>query len=425
MVRGQPVELVGFEGKASEVGRALAEVAGEAIVKTVGRPGRKRPPTEDEVKAFVKACERVAPHWLEELEAVARALDIRVDDLLSANSSPPVRPEGGECTSFALASDMTATGAPILHKNRDFAVEPQIAYFKKIEGFKKFLGSASAWDVGTAHFLNESGLAGASNTGSPVKDVTEGGLTDRHLMRLVAEAASSCDDAVAIVEEAVREGFVCTENGAGFILLFADPREVVVVEHSGRRVAWRKVAEGFVVRSNHFVLPEMADVVASEPSEDTRRRLAAVQEEIAPGGPPWDVAKVFAVARKPEVCRAATVSAFTHRLSARFSDVLSVAWVSLGPPLLSSFVPVPICSEGVPRDWASGEGWVSPTPLEKPRRSPRKIGPLEGAEEALLKALEEVLSEAEANLKAGRRDLALEGLVGRLSEWARKRKVAR
>ncbi|HIE08728.1 MAG TPA: hypothetical protein EYP65_02635 [Armatimonadetes bacterium] len=357
------------------------------------------------------------------MEAIAGALDISLDDLLRANSS--FRPSGGGCTSFALASDMTATGAPILHKNRDFRVEPQIVYFKRVEGFKRFLGSASVWDVGTAHFLNESGLAGACNTGSKVKDATGGGLTDRHLLRLVAESASSCEDAISIVEWATREGLVGTEGGAGFILLFADPREVAVVELSGRKVAWRRLKEGFVVRSNHFVLPEMAEVVASEPGEDSRRRLAATQAEIAPGGPPWEARRAFSVARRPEICKASTVSAFTHVLSARFPEVLSLAWVALGPPLLSSFVPVPICSSGVPREWASGEAWTSPKPLERPKRSPKKASALEEAEESLSKEVERALSEAEERLRAGRRDLALDSLSGRLAEWAKGRKTTK
>jgi len=418
--KAQPLELVWFEGEAQEVGRALAEVAGEAILRAVGRWVRGG---AEVVGAFVKACEAVAPHWLEELEGVARALDIRIEELLLVNASPHSSPEGG-CTSFALAPDMTATGAPILHKNRDFREEEQIAYFKRVEGFKRFLGSASAWDVGTAHFLNESGLAGACNTGSPVKEVKEGGLTDRHLMRLVAEVASSCDDALSIVEEVVGRGLVCTEGGRGLILLLADPREVAVVEVGGGRVAWRKVSEGFVVRSNHFILPEMGEVVASEPEEETRRRLAAVQGELAPGGPPWEERKVFSLARGQEVCRATTVSAFTHLISPRLPEVLSVAWVSLGPPSLSSFVPVPICSRGVPKDWASGEGWVSPKPLERLRKPP-KLEPLEEAEAALAEALREALSEAEAKLRAGRRDLATKGLWERLSQWARERRTAK
>jgi len=420
--KGQQVGLASFEGTASEVGKELAQVAGDAIVETLSRPERKRPPAAEEVAAFVKACEQMAPHWLEELEAMAEVLGVKADDLLAANASPPVRPDEGCCTSFALAPDMTTTGAPILHKNRDFAVAAQIAYFKRVKGFKRFLGSASAWDLGTAHFMNESGLAGAPNTGSPVKDTNEGGVTDRHTMRLVAETASSCEDAVAIVEEVVGRGLVCTENGRGFILIFADPKGLVVVEHSGKKVAWRKVDEGFVVRSNHFVLPEMAEVMASEPDENTKARFAAVQAEIAPGGPPWDVSRVFKVARKRGVCRGSTVSAFTHRISRQFPDVLSVAWVSIGPPLLSSFVPVPCCSAGVPEDWANGTAWVSPKPIEESKHSP-KIEELESSEKALVEALAEALDEARGNLRLGKRDLALKALSRRLSEWAIKRKT--
>ena len=199
--------MIALQGKAEEVGYIFGEVAKESIgeiVSSLNLPNG----WEGRAERFRKVVEDVAPHWLEEGKAIAKASGIDFSLLLAYNL-PSLK---DDCTSFIALS--TKDGFPILHKNRDFAIQRQSFYIKKIEGCLKYISGASPLDLGIAYFLNEAGLAGACNTGGYCDIPPSDGLLDRHTLRLIAERAKNKKEALMIMGElfSLRKGKIAASS---------------------------------------------------------------------------------------------------------------------------------------------------------------------------------------------------------------------
>lgn len=254
-----------FVGAPGKIGSAMAHCWGhdwrEVLFHWRG-PGRSgaRGIDRARVKAFTALLKAHAPQWLD--EAVAFAGET-FDDLLDFNCSKPSPPpdaQAANCSTVVAVGSATADGHPLLLKIRDEAPWPQLVFRRRARECLAVLGGANPGNLGIAHFLNEAGLAGANNTGGPILDPNlEVGLNDCHVLRLVAERARDCGEALTVIRELLGKGVLGLGGWRkGMIFLFADAAGMgLLVECSRKMLAHRFLEDGLLARANDYLLPEM------------------------------------------------------------------------------------------------------------------------------------------------------------------------
>ena len=369
---GQTVRL---EGDPREVGRAYGGLVGPVLRDRVTRlweraaaTGRTEEQLLDRAGRFADHVERIAPEWLDEVEGIAAVAEVDADDLLALNCLPEGfwAPPPPECTSWLIAGDASPTGDTLLHKNRDQLNEAQDLHVRRVSDDIQVLASRDIGEIGFAHFHSDVALAGANNTGSPIarSELRECGLNCSQLLRLVAERANSCDEAVAVLEEAVAKGVAGGSGGyRGMIFLFADPGGGIVVEMTSKRLACQPVHSGIEVRSNHFRIPAMEPFAAEAPNANNLRRYDRARVLLARGR------TIPAIQRLSRDCRHGpdaicssnaehpwmTISACTHVVHGENADPLAHSRVALGNPRNTFYIPVPRAIHGLPVECVSGE----------------------------------------------------------------------
>ena len=293
---GQPVYLV---GKAREIGAIQGELQYRVLEERVTRTLRRASETSQietmktRAQRFLRVLERVAPPWIEEAQAISDASDIALWQVLALNCLPPnfwgqsylappldgramtsdiVNPYeaqgvevaiGGDCTSFFALGESVLGGETLLHKSRDERDEVQNIHIKAIDNHFRFVGGADIGNLGTAHLHTENFWAGANNTGSDVspREFVDCAFSDSHALRYFAENCKMLDDIVPLCQTLIDSE---TLGGGGFekgsIFLFADESRGLVIEATSRRMAHRWFEnDETVVRTNHFLLPEMIE----------------------------------------------------------------------------------------------------------------------------------------------------------------------
>jgi len=317
---------------------------------------------------FRSYLEKIAPEWLDEAEAMAVAAGVNAADLFVLNALPRGFWESaaGGCTSCIVAGSESATGDTLLHKNRDLHNEIQDFALRRTAGGTQIFASRDVGNLGFGHFHSDRALAGANNTGSPIQpdELRECGLSCCHLLRLVAERAASCDDAIAVLEDALAKEVAGGSGGSrGMIFLFAEPARGLVVEMTSRRLAHREVCDATLIRSNHFLLDEMVPY-AEPPNGNTLSRCRRAHELLDPV-PSKNVADLVRLARDhadgpDSICSDnsqhfwMTVSACTHVVRASNDDPLAHTRAMMGNPRNTLAIPVPRAIDGLPADCVGG-----------------------------------------------------------------------
>ncbi|MFW6163813.1 MAG: C45 family autoproteolytic acyltransferase/hydrolase [Planctomycetota bacterium] len=364
-----------LEGGPREMGRAYGGLVAPLLRDRVRRLGERagargwtRTRLAERATRFRGFVERIAPEWLDEAEGVAQEAGIEPVELLILNALPPGfwSSESDECTAWLIAGRASATGDTILHKNRDELNEPQDFHVRRVGDDIQVFASRDIGNLGFAHFHSDVALAGGNNTGSPVAESEQRpcGLTCCHLLRLVAERANSCDEAVAVLEEAVAKEVAGGSGGwRGMILMFAEPTRGMVVEMTSRRLASQAVRNGVLVRSNHFRIPAMAEVAAEPADQNNVLRYDRACSVLARGR--RAVADCVRLSRDhrhgpDSICSDdaehfwMTVSACTHVVHGENADPLAHTRASMGNPHNTLSIPVPRAIEGLPAECVSG-----------------------------------------------------------------------
>jgi len=116
-------------------------------------------------QAFLRIAEKIAPHWLEEARAIARAAGVREGLYLSFVANAPRDLFLHECTSYAVRREHAQAGAIFFHKNRDNVDREQAAYLieSSVKGVNKFIGVCNASGIVCSMMVNDKGLAGSSD----------------------------------------------------------------------------------------------------------------------------------------------------------------------------------------------------------------------------------------------------------------------
>jgi len=218
------------------------------------------PIDRERVAAFCRILERFAPHWLEELDAFAGADREACLHFNCRKPTPSFPACQANCSTVLALGTRSHNGQPLLLKVRDEAPHPQIMFIRQVSATHPALSGVNVGNLGLAHFRNAAGLAGANNTGGPlVDDDSRVGLNDCHALRIVAERAGNCAEALELLRGLLAQRVIGHAGFAkGMIFLFADATgRGSVVECSRTRLAHRFYEDGIVARTNHFLFEEM------------------------------------------------------------------------------------------------------------------------------------------------------------------------
>ncbi|MGH2559376.1 MAG: C45 family autoproteolytic acyltransferase/hydrolase [Thermomicrobiales bacterium] len=429
-------ELISLNGAPAAVGRAYGRAAAVSIRRDVAAfrdavaasdlaPGE----IERRVDHYRAIVDRVAPYWPEEMAAIAAGAGVAEGDytahvaqkyVLKATRSAPA-PPSHECTSFLATGAATADGISILHKNRDSAPRPQGLWVRAISGIYRYLAGGDASDHGVIHFVNEHGLAGAMNAGSPNDDTVAEGLPTPQVLRLIAEKATTCEEALAILEEIVGRGWY-TNGPSGSLWLFVEPARGLVVENTFRHIDHVWIENDVHARANDFFLPNTLPFTRPDALTNTRylaarRGVERVRGHVTAADFNWLSRDT---ASEPQrICGDSTLSGFTAVVGGELPALLSMAWVALGHPNNALHVPFFVGAEGTPAFVMDGTLWELSARLHAANpRGPHPDLDIAGYEEDVERDVAAVRAEVSHLGLAGRTAEAVARLTVVSSDWA-------
>jgi len=307
-------------GSPRKIGQTWGRVNRQAIQDDMQEyylgPAQKQGITPAELmrrsEKFVQLAQKLAPHWLEEARAIARAAEVDADLYLSyvANVYRGLW-TGDECTSFAVSPNCTEQGRIFFHKNRDNQPKRQCAFIieSAVPGVNKFIAVSDASVVACMMMVNEKGLAGSADTGGlPVDTPRHRGWMNTALLRYIAEKAGTCEEALRIIQEFVSKGYYAGGGHTGTHWLFVDAAgRVLEISNNSTRVEHRYHRE---------------KVYFSAARGEAVRRMRDLPE-------PIDFAAFHNVSRDPATCFPTSVSGMSVEISRERPDVLTVAWVAM------------------------------------------------------------------------------------------------
>jgi hypothetical protein len=301
---GEPVFLV---GDAREVGIAQGKLQQQFLQERMARVLRRAeasatlPLLQQRSGRFGEVLSSSCPQWLEEAQGISSGAGIELWQLLALNALPEnfwgqeyspapliekniahakaetneelvnayeaqgvdLAAGGGDCTTFFALPENTIAGETLFHKNREEKDEVQCIYIKQLENLQRFVGGGEVGNLGSAHLHTENFWVGANNTGSKVlpAEYCDCALSDAHVLRYLGERCASLDDIVPAMEDLIAKNHLGGgAPNAGMILLFADAERGLVVEATSRRLhAEYFEGDALVVRTNHFIFPEMQE----------------------------------------------------------------------------------------------------------------------------------------------------------------------
>ena len=283
--------------------------------------------------------------------------------LLPAINLSAVDPEDQEldheCTSWMIFSDFTQNNTHILHKNRD-------ASSRNIVALKSEPGSPRKWvGLGNPDHLcmgiNANGLAAVMNSGELCIEPpnVEGKKGTPAMLRSILESSDTAAQAVAKLQELLKQGDY-SHGEKGSIFFFLDQTEGFICEITAKFCSVQRYDAGYAFRANIWHNPGMAQRSRNTVKRfmDSCGRESAVwtflnavldkKQKIEPA----DILELSRLTKTPEgcpmersVCFKNTNSAATLVLHREFPDVLSTAYVLIGHPRHTLYLPIPICVE--------------------------------------------------------------------------------
>lgn len=271
-----------------------------------------------------------------------------------------------ECTSWILFPNVTG-GKYILHKNRDApSRDVTICKWSKPDKHKWIgLGSGPYPCMG----ISEKGLAIVSNSGEVTfenEPAQEGRMTLPVILKYLFENTSTAAEAVAEFQN-ILERRAYTHKNNGSIVFILDTKEGYILECTAHHAIVVKMTEGIHVRANIWHNPGMEIYKRNSFSSTMNSALREYMTTgslndalVAEGKITLDaIRRTSRLRGDPDnsgalrgICCKTTNSASTLVADIEFPDVLSTAFVVIGPPRHSVYIPVPICIDEIPSDIA-------------------------------------------------------------------------
>ena len=348
--------MVQLGGSPAEVGRIWGETNKRVIkhdfthyyLRKAAAKGISEKVLLERAKAFVRIVQEIAPHWLEEARAIARAAGIREDLYIAFVACRPRSLFLHECTSYSVARQYAQGDAIFFHKTRDNVDRDQAAYIltSSLPGIHKFIAVNNASVISCSMMVNDQGLAGSADypahltrKGDPSALVPESappvyrGMMCGSILRYIAERASSCAEALEIIKDFVGRGFYAGGDVNGNHWLFVD-RSGVILEVSNNT---RHVASRYHSQKVYF----------------SRLDNSAAAKRMREADGPIDFALFHGVARDRSICFKSSISGMTVEIDPVHPELLTCAWVSL--PVRGGSFPLLMGQRKTPRCALDGE----------------------------------------------------------------------
>jgi uncharacterized protein YukE len=335
---------VSLSGGAREVGRRFGALNREDIRQHMNdmldgwrARGLSDKQMLERSEPFRRFVAKFAPFWQDEMAGCAEGADVNLDLFASFQAG---KYRGlffvDECTSFLAVGAATEDGATLFHKNRDNVARPQCAYHKCIVDAARpaaFHATGDTSDLGVMMMVNEHGLAGSADTGGLREDRPKGrGVMNPHILRLIAERAERCEDALEIVQQMIRDGWYAGGAKTGTHWLFAD--------RHGRGL---RIAQNAHEERHEFFQDDVAFLA--------RGRTAGA--DLVRGKKGRITLRDFnAAASHPTICFTSSISALSVRVDPECPGKLSSVWFAL--PAWAPYVPLFPLARGVPRALLDG-----------------------------------------------------------------------
>ena len=415
---GSPEQVGTAYGRATAdcIQRYLADFMANVEIEGIGIAEIRR-----RTAIYDRIVDRLAPWWHVEMAAIARAADVPAEDyaayvaqkyVIRTTQPPSPPPAPHECTSFVSAGRASVDGASILHKNRDSAARAQGLWIRHNDGCYRYLGGGDSGDHGVIHFINDQGLAGAMNAGPPNDDTELDGWPTPQILRLVAEKAANCQEALEIIREFVGQGWY-TNGICGSIWFFVDRERALIVENTRHELDATWITDQIVARANDFLLPGTRRF--SRPDAETNTRyLSARDGAAALDGrvTPLSLAQLGRdEATLPRaMCSETTLSGFGASVDAGPLRAL----VTVGNPASGIATPYYVEAAGVPAFAMNGELWAAIEQRRQARVAGEAVADLSGFEQQTLSEAADLHAQLQGRSAAERASLLTDASV----RWA-------
>ncbi len=281
----------------------------------------------------------LAPHWLVEAHAVARAAGVDVA-LYGAFLAGKYRGLlfSEECTSYAAVGVASADRRPLFHKNRDNVMRPQAFYRKHtlVPGRElwPFIGTGDTSDTGVMMMVNAAGLAGSADQAGPEPRPRYRGLMNPYGLRLIAETAGNCDEAIQIVRMMNDRGlYAGGKIVTRWTFTDASGTAVTVLNAHDRVSVERLTRVGVLWTVERPGLPEL---------------LHSRQGKLTP-------ADMNEASRLPGVCVESNCSCLTASIDPERPELFTCAWAALGPANRTAYFPLYMGQEQTPVAYVDGK----------------------------------------------------------------------
>lgn len=289
-------------------------------------------------KRFEEISKQIAPHWIEEARAVAESAG--VDPELYISFIANVHRNlflSHECTSYTVCNKYTQDNTVLFHKNRDNADKAQAVFIldSEVEGINKFMTVSDASLIACMMMVNDKGLAGSADTGGslPVKEPRYRGMMNTFLLRYIAERASTCEEALAIIQDFLKKGYYAGGHKTGTHWLFVDKEgKILEISNNSTTLVHKYHTEKvyFSVREN---TPAAQFLQAAEP--------------------PIGFHAFHDISRDPSICFSSSISGMTVEIDRNHPDLLTCAWFTL--PAKSLAFPLFMGGQSTPVSLLNGE----------------------------------------------------------------------
>ena len=294
------------------------------------------------------------------------ALGCLAHQLFAQSSEPEL---DHECTSWMVFADLTQNNTNILHKNRDSRYRDIAVFLSPANSPRKWVAlgnnpsSNPAIDASANMAINSSGLAGVMNSGEKCihKADDQSKKCTPAVMRAVIESCDTAAQAVEKLRSLLKAGDYC-HGDKGSIFFFCDLKEGYVCELTAKELSVVRYDKGYTVRANIWINPGMQQLSRNfhkaylNSANRMYVTISGLNAALDKGGK-ITLQDIFAVSRshklpadiadRRSVCYNNTNSAASLEIDREYPGVLSTAYVTIGHPLHTLYIPVPICTEKV------------------------------------------------------------------------------
>ncbi len=350
-----PGDMISLSGNAHDVGKCFGQLNAAQIRRHVDdllaawkERGLSDSDRRERTEPFRQFVTKFAPAWEDEIAGCAEGAGVPLDpyvSFLAGKYRDLFFVE--DCTSFLAVGAATADGASLFHKNRDNIAREQCAYRKAIQHSSKpaaFHATADTSDLGVMMVVNENGLAGSADVGGlPLKQPRGRGVMNPYILRLIAERAERCEDALEIVQQMIREGWYAGGNRKGTHWFFADRYG------KGLRIAQNTTEE------QHWFFQD--DVAFSVRGDTPGAKIVTGKKGKI------TLRDMNAAATDPTICFTSSISAMTVRIDPDNPRDLNSVWFAL--PAWSTYLPLFPLSDGTPKPVLAGDYYCAGEPLLK------------------------------------------------------------